>query len=92
MLYLETIPAIVCALIVFGIILFDIRLKFSLGTAFAGGALGMGLLFGMLPVAIVKSMGASLFHPKTISLAIVVCLILLICGNIYFLILHALPV
>ena len=75
---LEIIPAIVRVLIVFGVILFAIRLKMSLGHAFVGGTVFLGLLFGMAPLAIAESTLAALVHPKTISLAVVVCLILVL--------------
>jgi hypothetical protein len=81
--YLETIPAIVRVLIVFGVILFAIRMKLSLGNAFVGGTALLGLGFGMAPLAIATSTLAALLHPKTISLAIVVCLILVL-SNEYF--------
>ncbi len=76
--YLETIPAIVRVLIVFGVILSAIRMKLSLGNAFVVGAALLGAGFGMAPPAILTSTLAALFHPKTISLAIVVCLILVL--------------
>ncbi len=78
MSYLETIPAIVRVLIVFAVILFAIRMKLSLGNAFVGGAVLLGIGFGMAPAAIATSTLAALLHPKTISLAIAVCLILVL--------------
>jgi len=78
MLHLESIPAILRVLIVFCVILAAIRMKLSLGNAFVGGAALLGMLFGLAPLALAQSALASLVHPKTISLSIVVCLILVL--------------
>jgi uncharacterized protein len=76
--YLESIPAIVRVLVVFSVILLAIRMKLSIGNAFVGGAALLGILFGMGPMAVATSTWIALLHPKTISLAIVVCLILVL--------------
>jgi integral membrane protein (TIGR00529 family) len=53
-------------------------MKVSLGNAFVGGAVLLGMLFGMAPHLLAQSALAALVHPKTISLAVVVCLILIL--------------
>jgi hypothetical protein len=75
---LQGIPAIIRMLIVFAIILISIRKKMSLGNAFILGAFIMGLMFGQTPLAFLKSAFFSLIHPKTLSLSVVVCLILVL--------------
>lgn len=75
---LSFLPAIVRVLIVFGLILAAIRCKVSLGHAFIGGAFLLGLGFGMHPAAVAGSALAALVHPKTLCLAAVVCLILVL--------------
>ena len=47
MTLVENVPAVVRILIVFAMILGAIRFKVSLGNAFAGGAVLLGLVFGM---------------------------------------------
>jgi uncharacterized protein len=75
---LNTIPAIVRILLVFVLILLAIRRRISLGTAFMSGAVTLGLVFGMGPVHLVTAAGQALIHPKTLSLAVVVSLILIL--------------
>ncbi len=73
---LDTIPAIVRILSVFALVLLAIKRKWSLGNAFLAGALLLGLVFAMPPGALLLAAGRSLVHPKTVSLAAVVSLIL----------------
>jgi integral membrane protein (TIGR00529 family) len=75
---LSATPAFVRILIVFAVILFCIRRKLSLGTCFCLGAVMLGVVFGMYPLAILKSAAIALTHPKTLSLAAVVSLILVL--------------
>ncbi|MCG6892502.1 MAG: DUF401 family protein, partial [Desulfobacteraceae bacterium] len=75
---LSFVPAIVRVLIVFALILTGIRFKIALGNAFCAGSVLLGLLFGMAPAPIARSALFSLLHPKTLSLAAVVCLILVL--------------
>ena len=78
MSFLSTIPAFIRILMVFAVILLSIRRKLELGHCFSLGALILGILFGMYPVAIFKSATIALSHPKTLSLAAVVSLILVL--------------
>lgn len=75
---LSATPAFIRILIVFAVILFCIRRKLALGNCFCLGAVILGVLFGMYPVAILKSATIALTHPKTLSLAAVVSLILVL--------------
>lgn len=72
------IPAILRILAVFVIILFCIKKKLSLGTAFLIGSTILGLLFAMSFLEILQALIASLLHPKTLALSAVVCLILVL--------------
>jgi len=75
---LNMIPAVVRVLAVFVFVLLAIKAKWSLGNAFLAATTVLGLIFCMSPLAILTSMGASLLHPKTLSLSIVVSLILVL--------------
>jgi uncharacterized protein len=70
------IPAIVRIATIFILILLAIKRKWMLGNAFLCGALGLGILFSMQPIAIAHSFLASVVHPKTLCLTIIVGLIL----------------
>lgn len=76
--FLTTTPALIRIFIVFAVILFSIRRKLSLGNCFCLGAVVLGLLFGMSPWAIFQSALIALTQPKTLSLAAVVSLILVL--------------
>lgn len=76
--FLSTMPAFLRILIVFGVILFSIHRKLALGHCFSLGAFILGILFGMYPLAILQSAIVALTHPKTLSLAVVVSLILVL--------------
>ncbi|SHG22899.1 hypothetical protein SAMN02745206_03505 [Desulfacinum infernum DSM 9756] len=73
-----TVPAIVRVLFVFVLILAAIRKKVSLGNAFFFGALVLGLVFGMPLLDIGRSVLGSLTEAKTVSLAVIVSLILVL--------------
>ncbi|SMC27490.1 hypothetical protein SAMN02746041_02978 [Desulfacinum hydrothermale DSM 13146] len=75
---MPTIPAILRVLLVFVLILAAIRKKVSLGNAFFFGALILGLLFSMPPDQIALSVLGSLTEAKTVSLAVIVSLILVL--------------
>jgi integral membrane protein (TIGR00529 family) len=75
---LDTLPAIIRILMVFILILLVIKRKWDLGHAFVLGALSLGILFAMGPLSIAASAFASMLHPKTLSLTIVVSLILVL--------------
>jgi len=74
----HTLPAMLRILLVFAMILLVIKRKWDLGHAFLLGALSLGLVFAMGPLAIASSALASMLHPKTLSLTIVVSLILVL--------------
>jgi integral membrane protein (TIGR00529 family) len=76
------IPAIVRILLVFAFVLFAIRKKISLGNAFIMGALLIGVLFGLKPSSMVGAVIASIIMPKTLSLAAVVTLILVLSSSL----------
>ncbi|MDJ0988723.1 MAG: DUF401 family protein [Desulfobacterales bacterium] len=75
---LDTIPAVIRILFVFSLILFLIKRRWSLGNAFLAGSVALGLIFGMSPPAIIKAVTRALLDPKTMSLAVVVSLILVL--------------
>ena len=75
------IPAIVRVLVVFVCILMAIRKEISLGTAFIGGAILIGVFFGLMPGAIFASAVGSVVMPKTLSLSVVVTLILVLSSS-----------
>ncbi|MEJ2097654.1 MAG: DUF401 family protein [Deltaproteobacteria bacterium] len=78
MMPFDSIPAVIRILMVFAVILGGIRAKISLGSAFVGGALILGIVFGMHLPAIFSSTFFALIHPKTLSLSVVVTLILVL--------------
>jgi integral membrane protein (TIGR00529 family) len=75
---LNTIPAVVRILFVFVLIVFLIKRHWSLGNAFVCGSVTLGVIFGMNPLAILKAIALALAAPKTLSLAVVVSLILVL--------------
>jgi uncharacterized protein len=75
---LDLFPAVVRIFIVFGLVLAAIRFKWSLGSAFLGGAFVLGLIFHLPPWAIAASALKALIDPKTVSLTVVVSLILVL--------------
>ncbi len=81
MSFLMSLPAIVRVLLVFIVILVSIRKKLSLGNSFLLGAAFLGLLFGFGPLATVESIVRSVVYPKTLSLAIIVSLILVLSNS-----------
>jgi integral membrane protein (TIGR00529 family) len=81
MSYLESIPAIVKIIMVFIVVLLCIQKKLTLGNAFLLGSVLLGFLFGLKPLATVKSVFASITDPKTLSLAAVVSLILVLSSS-----------
>jgi integral membrane protein (TIGR00529 family) len=77
----EHIPAIVRVIMVFILVLICIRIKLSLGNAFLLGAIFLSVLFGLKPPAMLKSMAASIIDPKTLSIAGIVSLILILSNS-----------
>ena len=76
--FLDSIPAVIRILLVFLIVLLAIRQKLSLGNAFVIGAVCLGLIFGMSPPKIALSILMSVTHLKTLALAVIVSLILVL--------------
>ena len=76
--WLDGVPAVIRILIIFALILLVIKRKWTLGNAFLTGSAGLGLIFGMGPLPIIRSAGVAMVHPKTLSLSIVVSLILVL--------------
>jgi len=74
----ENIPAIFRMITIFFLVLICIRKKLSLGNTFVLGTLFLSLLFGMQPRATLQSMLASVTDPKTLSIAVIVSLILVL--------------
>ncbi len=72
------IPAIVRVLLIFILIVTLIRKRLSLGNAFFIGSTLLGFIFGMNVLKIAVSMWHSLTQPKTMSLALIVSLILVL--------------
>jgi hypothetical protein len=66
---------------VFILVLICIRKKLSLGNAFILGAIFLSVLFGLKPLAMLKSMVASIIDPKTLSIAGIVSLILILSNS-----------
>ena len=81
MTLLQHIPAIVRVIIIFVLVLFLIRKKLSLGHAFLLGAISLGIIFGLAPKAMIGSMFESITYPKTLSLACIVSLILILSSS-----------
>lgn len=75
---LDALPAVVRIFIVFSLVLAAIRLGWSLGSAFLGGAFVLGLIFALPPLAIAVAAIKALVDPKTLSLTVVVSLILVL--------------
>lgn len=78
---LEQIPAMIRIIIVFVFVLFLIRKKLSLGHSFILGAVSLSILFGLHPKAMIASIARSIVYPKTLSLALIVSLILVLSSS-----------
>jgi len=78
MSFLGQIPALVRVALIFSLILYMIRKKFSLGNAFLFGSFALSLFFGLSITGTIKSMIASVMFPKTLVLAMIVSLILVL--------------
>ena len=76
--FLHDIPAIVKILAVFVAMLLAIHKKLALGHVFTAGAVILGVIFGMGPTDIIRSLVMALISPKTLGLAIIVSLILVL--------------
>ncbi len=71
-------PALVRVLVVFIGVVLAIRRKISLGNAFFCGSVALGFLFAMNPAQVAYSVFHSFTHAKTLSLAVIVSLILVL--------------
>ena len=78
---LDQVPALLRLVIVFALVLIAIRKNLSLGNSFLIGSVVLGVLFDYQPRAIFKSMVGSASDPKTIFLAIIVGLILILSNS-----------
>src|SRR6056297_328446 len=78
MCILDSIPATIRVCVVFVAILFAIRKKMSLGSAFLLGAFFLSLLFMMPLPNLLAAIGKAVVFPKTLSLATIVSLILIL--------------
>jgi len=81
MAILEQIPAMVRIIIVFVFVLFLIRKKLSLGHSFILGAVSLSFFYGLHPKPMIVSMAKSIVYPKTLSLALIVSLILVLSSS-----------
>ena len=81
MTILEHIPALLRMALVFVIVLYAIRKNLSLGNAFMIGTLVLSIFFAMPIQAAVKSIFFSIIHLKTLSIALVVSLILVLSSS-----------
>ncbi|MBN2283757.1 MAG: DUF401 family protein [Deltaproteobacteria bacterium] len=77
----QHIPAIIRVVIAFFVILAAIRGRLSLGNAFLLGALCLGVLFGLDARSMAGTLLRSVIYPKTLFLAIVVSLILVLSSS-----------
>ena len=75
---ITSLPATIRILLVFILILFVIKRKWALGNAFMLGAGSLGLAFDMDPLRILQSFLTSALLPKSLSLAVMVSLILVL--------------
>ncbi|MFO7964937.1 MAG: DUF401 family protein [Desulfobacterales bacterium] len=81
MTFLDHIPALVRMTLVFMLVLYAIRKNLSLGNAFMIGAVVLSLFFAMPVTDTLGSILNAVVYPKTLSLAIVVSLILVLSSS-----------
>ena len=81
MTILTQIPALLRVAIVFVMMLMAIRKKLSLGNAFVLGAIALGIFFEESLWTIAVSAAGSLLDPKSVSLALIVSLILILSNS-----------
>jgi uncharacterized protein len=81
MTFFDHIPALVRMTLVFILVLYAIRKNVSLGNAFMVGAVVLSIFFSMPVFETVKSIFLSIIYPKTLSLALVVSLILVLSSS-----------
>ena len=81
MTFISNLPAIVRVGLAFILILVAIRHKLSLGNSFFLGAVALSVFFGFGPLKAMHSMVASIIDPKTLCLALIVSLILILSNS-----------
>ena len=81
MTLLSHIPALIRMTLIFVLVLYGIRKKLSLGNAFMVGSVAMSIVFAMPLGSTVTSVFLSIVYPKTLSLALVVSLILVLSSS-----------
>ncbi|PIE56364.1 MAG: hypothetical protein CSA34_04590 [Desulfobulbus propionicus] len=80
MIWLDTVMPFFKVFAAFALMLFFIRIKVPLWLAILGGALGMGLFFGLAPSLLVQTGASALVQPKFLVLVSIVGLILMLSG------------
>ncbi len=80
-MYFQFIPALIRLFIVFAFVVICIRKNISLGNTFFLGSIVLGILFGLAPGPMLRSMTSSIIYPKTLFLAIIVYLILVLSNS-----------
>jgi integral membrane protein (TIGR00529 family) len=78
MSFLNQLPALLKVGVVFILVLFIIRKKFSLGNAFLVGSFALSFFFRMEITSTLRSISSSVLYPKTLVLAVIVSLILVL--------------
>jgi len=78
MSFLNQLPALLRVALIFILILLMIRKKYSLGNAFLVGSFILSFFFGLNITGTIKSITASVLYSKTLVLAVIVSLILVL--------------
>ncbi|UCF93438.1 MAG: DUF401 family protein [Desulfobacterales bacterium] len=81
MIILHHIPALVRVALVFAVVLIGMRRKLTLGTSLLIGSLVLSLMFGFGPREIIASMLSSIVDLKTMTIAVIVGLILILSSS-----------
>ncbi|MFP4446773.1 MAG: DUF401 family protein [Desulfosudaceae bacterium] len=77
-----TLPALLKIAVIFTAIIFAIRHKISLATAFLAGALLLAFFFGLSPKNTVLAVIDCLTHPQTVTLCVIIALILIFSNSL----------
>jgi len=75
---LEPVSPLIRTALVFGLILIALRRRLSLGSAFLIGSVGLSIVFGLGMKSALESAMSSILYGKTLSLAVIVTLILIL--------------
>ena len=81
MTFFQLIPALIRLFMVFAFVVICIRKKISLGNTFFLGSIALCILFGLAPGPMLRSMTLSIIYPKTLFLAIIISLILVLSNS-----------